>query len=78
VKNRPKGGGFDMGAYLPEVGVSYCTDQGKQEIENFFKPRIEQFTGGPRMLSNVVEGIGVCVAEKKAQQPSVEAFLRKY
>ncbi|MGH9584751.1 MAG: ERAP1-like C-terminal domain-containing protein, partial [Bryobacteraceae bacterium] len=78
VKKRPTGGGFDMGSYLPEVGGSYCSEQGKNEIENFFKPRIGQFTGGPRMLSQVVEGIGVCIAEKKAQEPSVAAFLRKY
>ncbi|MGH9609478.1 MAG: ERAP1-like C-terminal domain-containing protein, partial [Bryobacteraceae bacterium] len=78
VKDRPQGGGFDMGAYLPEVGIDYCTEQGKAEIENFFKPRIGQFTGGPRMLSQVVEGIGVCIAEKKVQEPSVVAFLKKY
>lgn len=78
IKNRPTGGGFDMGSYLPEVGELYCTESGKREIENFFKPRIGEFTGGPRMLSQVVEGIGVCIAEKKAQEPSVEAFLRKY
>lgn len=78
VKNRPTGGGFDMGSYFPEVGALYCSEQGKNEIENFFKPRIGEFTGGPRMLSQVVEGIGVCIAEKKAQEPSVVAFLQKY
>jgi len=78
VKKRPTGGGFDFGSYLPEVGASYCSEQDKQELENFFRPRISQFTGGPRILSQVLEQISVCIAEKQAQEPSVEAFLQKY
>jgi alanyl aminopeptidase len=75
---RPTGGGFDGGAVFPYVGASFCSEQEKQELHAFFEPRISQFTGGPRTLSNVLEQIDVCIALKKAQEPSVEAFLKKY
>ena len=75
---RPTGGGFDGGALFPYVGASFCSGQEKQQLQSFFEPRINQFTGGPRMLQNVLERIDVCIAEKKAQEPSVEAFLKNY
>lgn len=74
---RPTGGGFDAGAMFPYVGASFCSEQDKQELQSFFEPRISKFTGGPRILENVVERINVCIAEKKTQEPSVEAFLKK-
>ncbi|MBV8553114.1 MAG: M1 family metallopeptidase [Acidobacteriaceae bacterium] len=75
---RPTGGGFDGGALFPEVGASFCSEQEKEELKSFFEPRIDKFTGGPRTLSNVLEEIDVCTAEKSAQESSVEAFLKKY
>ncbi len=78
VKERPTGGGFDFGSVLPEVGASYCDLQSKQQLQAFFEPRVENFTGAPRALSQVLESIGVCIAEKAAQEPGVEAFLKRY
>ncbi len=75
---RPTGGGFDAGAVFPEVGASYCNADSEQKLKNFFKPRVDKFTGAPRALSQVLESIDVCIAEKQAQQPSVEEFLKKY
>lgn len=74
---RPTGGGFDAGAAFPYVGASFCSPEEKEQLQSFFQPRIDKFTGGPRTLSNVLESIDVCIAEKAAQQPSVEAFLKK-
>ena len=78
VKDRPTGGGFDFGSVLPQVGATYCDQTSKQELENFFQPRVEKFTGAPRALTQVLEGIDVCIAEQAEQEPGVTAFLQKY
>jgi alanyl aminopeptidase len=78
LKDRPTGGGFDFGGILPRVGQSYCDAQSRDALKDFFEPRVDKLTGAPRTLSQVLEGIDVCIAQKKAEQPSVEAFLRKY
>ncbi len=78
IAKRPTGGGFDFGSVLPQVGASYCDAESKRELQDFLGPRVEKFTGAPRTLSQVLESIDVCIAEKSAQEPSVAAFLRKY
>ncbi len=75
---RPSGGGSDFGADFPEVGGSYCDSGSKAELQSFFQSRIDQFTGGPRMLAQVLESIDLCIATKAAQDSSVAAFLEKY
>jgi hypothetical protein len=34
-------------------------------VENFFGGRSTKYTGGPRILTQVLEGIDLCVAYKK-------------
>ncbi|MBV9763188.1 MAG: M1 family metallopeptidase [Acidobacteriaceae bacterium] len=75
---RPTGGGFDFGAEFPLVGSSFCDAQSKAALQDFLGPRVERFTGAPRVLRQVLEGIDVCIANKAAQQPSVVAFLEQY
>ena len=77
VAKRPQGGGSDFGARLPGVGASYCDAQSKQELEAFFAPRIDKFTGGPRSLTQTLERIDVCIAEKNSDEASVKAFLEE-
>ncbi len=78
VSKRPTGGGFDFGSRLPSVGRSYCDAQSRADLQTFFAPRAEKFTGGPRALAQVLEEIDLCIANKAAQEPSVAAFLQKY
>jgi alanyl aminopeptidase len=78
VAKRPQGGGFDFGARLPGVGQSYCDASSKAELQSFFEPRMKEFVGGPRALSQVLERIDLCMARRAAQEPSVAAFLQKY
>lgn len=75
---RPTGGGFDAGAYFPYVGISFCDAQSRDELRSFFESKVDRFTGAPRMLQQVLEGIDVCIANKAAQEPSVVAFLKHY
>jgi alanyl aminopeptidase len=74
----PSGGSFEFGAVLPEVGRSFCDTQSRAELQDFFKPKIDKFIGGPRTLDQVLENIDLCIANKAAQEPSVAAFLQKY
>jgi len=75
---RPTGGGFDAGAVFPQVGASYCDPESEEKLRSFFNPRVDKFVGAPRALSQVLESVNVCIAEKQAQQPSVEEFLKNY
>lgn len=78
ANRRPTGGGFDAGASFPQVGRTFCSAASKQELQGFFASRADKFTGGPRVLSQVLEEIDLCVAEKATQQSNVAAFLRNY
>jgi cytosol alanyl aminopeptidase len=68
----------DSGAFLPFIAGGYCDEQHRQDAKNFFEGRSTKYTGGPRTLAQVLEGIDLCVAYKKAQEPSVTGFLEKY
>jgi alanyl aminopeptidase len=74
----PRGGGFDFGSVLPQVGRSYCDAASRDELKSFFQPRVEKFVGAPRALDQTIEGIDLCIANKSAQSASVAAFLAKY
>jgi len=79
VAKMPTGGGFDFGSTLPSaVGASYCDAASRDELKSFFAPRVGKFTGAPRALDQVIEGIDLCIANKAAQGPGVAAFLAKY
>lgn len=78
ASKRPTGGGFDAGAEFPNVGATYCSAESKQQLQTFFAPRIANFTGGPRVLSQVLESIDLCIAEKQAQEAGITAFLKAY
>jgi alanyl aminopeptidase len=68
----------DTGSFLPYVAGGYCDAQHRQEVENFFRGRSTKYTGGPRILTQVLEGIDLCVAYKNAQEASVAEFLETY
>jgi alanyl aminopeptidase len=73
----PSGGTFELGAFLPFVGGSFCDAASRAELETFFGPKIANFVGGRRNLQQVLEGIDLCTASKAAQQASVASFLRE-
>ena len=68
----------DSGSFLPYVAVGYCDDVHQQDAAAFFQGRSTKYTGGPRNLAQMLEEIDLCVAFKKAQQPSVTEFLKSY
>jgi alanyl aminopeptidase len=68
----------DAGAYVPYVAAGYCDPAHRQDVQNFFNGRSTKYTGGPRILTQVLEGIDLCVAYKNAQEGSVAEFLETY
>ena len=68
----------DFGAFLPFAAGNYCDPQHRADAEAFFKDRSTKYTGGPRNLSQVLEGISLCAANKDASQSSVAEFLKNY
>ena len=58
--------------------VSFCDEPHQRDMEAFFKDRSPKLPGGPRMLAQATEEIELCRAYVAAQQPSVDAFLKKY
>ena len=68
----------DSAAITPYVAAGYCDTGHRQDVETFFKDRSTKYTGGPRILVQVLEGIDLCVAYKRAQAPSVAEFLQQY
>jgi len=63
--------------YLAFSFVALCDDSKRAEIEAFFKPRIEKLDGGPRIMAQALEQLGLCAAARKAQTPGVIAFLKR-
>ena len=78
LKKLPREVGGDFAAELPRVGGGFCTQRERDELESFFKPKVEQYTGGPRTLAQTLEGIDLCIARRKAMGPDLAEFLKKY
>jgi alanyl aminopeptidase len=68
----------DTGSYLPYVAGGYCDATHRQDAQNFFSGRSTKYTGGPRILTQVLEGVDLCIAYKNAQEASVAEFLKTY
>jgi aminopeptidase N len=68
----------DTGAFTPYVASGYCDAGHRQDVEAFFHDRSTKYTGGPRILAQVLEGMDLCVAFKNAQGPGVAEFLEHY
>jgi alanyl aminopeptidase len=68
----------EWGASMPFVADAFCDEQHRQDAAAFFEGRSTKYKGGPRTLAQTLEGIDLCVAYKKAQQPSLTRFLGRY
>jgi len=68
----------DTAVYLIYSGTVFCDEQRLQKVRQFFGPLAPKFTGGPKILDNVLEEIHLCSALRRAQQPSLTQFLKGY
>jgi alanyl aminopeptidase len=63
-------------AGLARIGGYFCTEAKKTEIEAFFKDKLAALDGGSITLSQVLEGMSTCLAQRPAQRESASAFFR--
>jgi alanyl aminopeptidase len=68
----------DSGSFMPYIAGGYCDGEHRQDVENFFTGRSTKYMGGPRVLTQVLEGIDLCIAYKNAQQASATEFFKTY
>lgn len=66
----------ESGAYLSAMGGVVCSEKDRTEVAEFFADRSTKYAGGPRILSQTLERIDQCVAQKKAHSKSLAAFLK--
>ena len=67
-----------MVQHASPVGFQDCDPQDRQEYASFFGPRVNNVVGAARPYAQTLEKIDLCIALKKAQAPSVAAFLQTY
>jgi alanyl aminopeptidase len=67
----------DFAGFMPYVGAGYCDAEHRKDLESFFTERSARTDAGPRVLSQVLEMMDLCMAQKEAQGASVDAFLTK-
>jgi cytosol alanyl aminopeptidase len=66
-----------MRPFLAFTLSAMCDDSRTAEFEQVYRPRIEKFNGGPRVMSQALEAMALCSAQRKAQTPGVVAFLQR-
>ncbi|HZU29307.1 MAG TPA: M1 family metallopeptidase [Bryobacteraceae bacterium] len=78
VKQMPTAAGLDDAAEFPQVGTAFCDATHRDEIREFFAPRMAGHAGGPRILAQTLERMNSCIAQKEALGPELSAFLESY
>jgi cytosol alanyl aminopeptidase len=68
----------EASAELPYMAAAFCDEAHRAEVEAFWKPRISKIVGGPRILAQVNERIGLCASLRQAYEPSLTAYLKKF
>jgi len=66
-----------MRPFLAFTLAAMCDDSRTAEFEQVYRSRIEKFNGGPRVMSQALEAMALCSAQRKAQTPGVVAFLQR-
>lgn len=66
----------DAAAEFPRWGRNFCSEAQRADLDAWFRERAPKYEGGPRILVQVLERIGLCAAFKQRQQASLSRFLR--
>jgi alanyl aminopeptidase len=67
----------DQPAYWPWVARGLCGDAARAEVEALWRDRAPGLPGARRNADQVLEEIDACTAVRKAQQPSLHAYLAR-
>jgi alanyl aminopeptidase len=68
----------DSAAFYPRLAGNFCSEAGRADVDGFFRERAPKFAGGPRILAQTLERIGLCAAFRQSQQANFSAFLRRH
>jgi alanyl aminopeptidase len=68
----------DSGAGFMRFAGVFCDEAHRDDAAAFFKDRAPTYLEGPRSYARMIEKIDLCIARKKAHQPSVVALLKKH
>lgn len=60
---------------IVNVGNGFCSTDKADEIEAFFRDRVDALEGGPRELDQTLESIRLCAALKAAKAEEIKAYL---
>jgi hypothetical protein len=53
----------------------FCDQEHRDEVERLFTAKAKASPGGPRDLASALESMSLCIARRKAQEPSARAFF---
>ena len=62
-------------SYLVYLGLGFCDEAGKAEVDAFFAPKVGRWPGGRHALDQALEGIQVCSESVEKQRDGVRQFL---
>jgi alanyl aminopeptidase len=68
----------EAGGFIPYFWRGFCDADHRQDVEAFFKARVEKLPGAPRALAQTLETIDLCIAARAVQEPRVRRFLETY
>ena len=60
---------------IPGIAAYFCTVDDKNEVETFFKPLINDISGGPRALAQTLETIELCAAKAAHHKDAVNGYF---
>ncbi len=72
----PSARGVPFATRLPDTTAGFCDTEHADEVQAFFRPRLESLPGGARSLARNVEGIRLCAAKADASKSAVAEFLQ--
>ena len=78
LQRLPREVGEDYAAVLPSVGRTFCSVKRRDELDSFFRDRVKDYTGGPRVLAQTLEGIDLCISARQALAPELATFLSQH
>jgi hypothetical protein len=66
----------DYGAVLSRIGEGFCDAGHEQELERFFRPRVQAFAGGDRNFAQALEQVRQCAAFREKAAAALTQWLR--
>ena len=63
---------------MPTAGAKFCDPEHRQDVEEFFRGRVEKLPGGQRNLAQVLENMDLCIALRGKQEGSLKEELARY